>query len=349
MLEGLQNEHEEISARYILSEPLSSIISRDLNSDPALVAALVDEALPIPETYREEGLLYRSLLSGTLDPDKLDYLNRDAYYCGVPYGIQDLEYLFSQVFLGRLSDDALLESQPTSPFRIGIPERGLTIIESLIFSRYLMYRTVYWHRNVRALSAPVIEGTAQAIELDLISEEQILRSDDQSFPALFEQLQLPERQLCLQAQQPRSFLVVDELCLGNAEADIIAQLRNRSQRQKLCLAVYQSLQKRYSKQLRDLKPWQVMLDLTGPRKMQIKDIYVSQPLRVQARHSEVSGPIPFTQSSTVLQPSTLEDFRKSLTMLRLILPLEYSHAISTRYTRLSLPYSPLSDFLAGLS
>jgi len=38
-------------------------------------------------------LLFRSFLSGVLDPDKIDYLTRDAFYCGVPYGIQDADYI----------------------------------------------------------------------------------------------------------------------------------------------------------------------------------------------------------------------------------------------------------------
>ncbi|WGK68106.1 HD domain-containing protein [Candidatus Haliotispira prima] len=342
VLEGLQTEHEEISARYILNPPLADIITQDLQSDPALVAALVDETLPIPPEYQTEGLFYRSLLSGTLDPDKLDYLNRDAYYCGVPYGIQDLEYLFSQVHLCRLDQPEQAadgRTQEHSPFRICIPENGLTIIENLIFSRYLMYRTVYWHRNVRALSVPVLEATARALELGLLGEEQLFVSDDRSFPALFSELELPEKELCLQAQMPRKFVVADELCLGEADPEFLARLRDYSQRRKLCRDLYDNLQRRYPATLQSLQSWQVMLDLTGPKKMQIQDIYVSRPLSLQARTTRQYAPIPFMQSSTVLQPNTLEDFRKSLTMLRLVLPLKYREGIPKQDT-------PLSDFIA---
>ncbi|MEM9424164.1 MAG: HD domain-containing protein, partial [Spirochaetota bacterium] len=339
ILEGLETEHEEISARYILSEPLAPIILHELGTDPRLVAALVDETLPIPAEYRPEGLLYRSLLSGTLDPDKMDYLNRDAYYCGVPYGIQDLEYLLSEVHLCRLDDTAPLDSGK-SPFCIGVPERGVTIIESLIFSRYLMYRTVYWHRNVRALSAPVKEGTARALELGLIRQEQIFDSNDQSFPALFEGLDLPERELCLLAQEPRRFVVVDELCLGRVLAQVqdgntrvyLDGLQQRGQKQELCLSLYAYLQQRYG--WPSLQVWQVMLDLTGPKKMLIRDIYVSQAM--QPMDGRQRSLLPFSQSSTVLQPNTLDDFLKSLTMLRLILPVEYAPPKQDK---------PLNDFL----
>ena len=87
-----------------------------------------------------------------------------------------------------------------------------------------------------------------------------------------------------------------------------------------------------------MQPWQVLLDLSGPKKMQITDIYVSAPLHsANALYSE-RAVIPFMQSSTVLQPGTLEDFRKALTMLRLILPLKYALAIPREAT-------PLADFL----
>ncbi len=353
ILEGLSVEHEQISARCILNEPIASILTKELGTAPALVAALVDQSLPLPSMVstaseeQSEGLLYRSLLSGTLDPDKLDYLNRDAYYCGVPYGIQDLEYLLSQVHLCHLDTEILQtqeikgETKRESPFRICIPGRGLTIIESLTFSRYLMFRTVYWHRNVRALSAPVVEGVACALESGLLNEEQIFCSDDDSFPSLFTHLNISEKALCLLAQEPRHFVVVDELCLGKADKEFLTQLRNRSQRLKLCSNLHQYLQQRYS--LHSLKVWQVMLDLTGPKKMEIKDIYVSQPLGVQRQWIQHGQKVlPFMQSSTVLQPSTLEDFRKSLTMLRLVLPLEYSQS-----DLFSKQDTPLSDFLAG--
>ena len=78
-------DHEELTGQNITGTQIAKIIeSQDI--DPKFVAAIVDKTLP---TDDKEILFYRKLLSGVLDPDKLDYLNRDAYYCGVPYGLQD--------------------------------------------------------------------------------------------------------------------------------------------------------------------------------------------------------------------------------------------------------------------
>ena len=42
-----------------------------------------------------------SLVSGTLDVDRMDYLIRDSHYCGVPYGHCDVEMLVSNLELRR--------------------------------------------------------------------------------------------------------------------------------------------------------------------------------------------------------------------------------------------------------
>ena len=63
-----------------------------------LCAALLHDLGHFPYAHSLKELrFYRKLLSGVLDPDKLDYLNRDARYCGVPYGAQDVDFILSRV------------------------------------------------------------------------------------------------------------------------------------------------------------------------------------------------------------------------------------------------------------
>jgi HD superfamily phosphohydrolase len=49
-----------------------------------------------------DGLLdvLHSLISGTLDVDRMDYLRRDSYYMGVPYGVCDVD--MSSLRLGSI-------------------------------------------------------------------------------------------------------------------------------------------------------------------------------------------------------------------------------------------------------
>ena len=74
---------------------------------------------------------YNQILSGQLDVDRMDYLNRDSYYTGVAEGIIGYERILAMmnVFEGRLV----------------IEEKGIFSIEKFLLSRYLMYRQVYLH------------------------------------------------------------------------------------------------------------------------------------------------------------------------------------------------------------
>jgi uncharacterized protein len=127
-------EHEILTARMIREAPLRDIIRDRIGTDPEMVASIVSADEVALES--EEIELFRNILSGVLDPDKLDYLNRDAYYCGVPYGLQDIDYALSRILLYRNSG-------------IAIDQSGITVVENILFSKYLMYKAVYWHRAVR--------------------------------------------------------------------------------------------------------------------------------------------------------------------------------------------------------
>src|SRR5437868_4271125 len=94
------------------------------------------------------------LISGSLDLDKLDYLRRDAFMCGVPYGEIDVD---------RLLNSLTIVEGANGP-EIGIVEKGLSALESLLFARYQMYRNVYWHHAVRSATAMYKRLVADALD-----------------------------------------------------------------------------------------------------------------------------------------------------------------------------------------
>ena len=81
------------------------------------------------------------LVSGSLDLDKIDYLSRDARMCGVPYGTVDVDRLLSSLALVNFRDGSR---------EMGVREKGISALESLLFAKYQMYRNVYWHHAVRS-------------------------------------------------------------------------------------------------------------------------------------------------------------------------------------------------------
>jgi len=153
--------HEELTGAIILKEPIKSLVG-DTGADPYLTAAIVDKEIP---ARGDELYFYRKLLSGALDPDKLDYLNRDARYCGVPYGVQDVDFILSRLY-------------PSKERGADIDSRLIPNVESILFSKYLMYRTVYWHRQVRAATAMVKKAIINGMESGKITGDQLYNLDD---------------------------------------------------------------------------------------------------------------------------------------------------------------------------
>lgn len=105
------------------------------------------------------------LITGSIDLDKIDYLSRDAFMCGVPYGTVDVDRLLASL--------TLVETSP-GRHEVGVHEKGVSALESLLFAKYQMYRNVYWHHAVRAATCMFKRAVrdamrAGAIGIDLVS------------------------------------------------------------------------------------------------------------------------------------------------------------------------------------
>ncbi len=163
-------EHEQLTARIVTEGTLARRIRDELNVNPRDVAAIVDESLDTGGN--PEIVLYRNLLSGSLDPDKLDYLNRDAYFCGVPYGLQDIDFALSRVV-------------PVGYDGIGLEASGVSAVENILFSKYLMYRAVYWHRTVRVATAMIKKAVHMGLQHGAIQPNDLYGLDDELFITRF--------------------------------------------------------------------------------------------------------------------------------------------------------------------
>jgi HD superfamily phosphohydrolases len=75
------------------------------------------------------------IIHGDLDVDRMDYLLRDAYYTGAPYGTVDARRLIRNI---RLTDEGVV-----------LDENGINAAESLLIARTLMRPTVYYHHVSR--------------------------------------------------------------------------------------------------------------------------------------------------------------------------------------------------------
>ena len=209
-------EHEVLTGNLIVSEPIKSLVAA-AGGDPYFSAAIVDTSFPGPENG--ELVFFRKLLSGSLDPDKLDYLSRDARYCGVPYGVQDVDFILSRL-------------HPDEKRGVDIDSRGIPGVESLLFSKYLMYRTVYWHRMVRSATAMVKKALLGGLEAGVIVAEELYNLDDQGLFALAAQRNHPLFSLLDSVKNGRLFTVALEIPYDEKAHKALLSISRRSHMEK---------------------------------------------------------------------------------------------------------------------
>lgn len=92
----------------------------------------------------------RDLISSQVDADRMDYLLRDAYMCGVNYVSFDRQWIINNMVLAQI---------PHENNRIGLvinSQKGLHALESFIISRYHMYEQVYFHKTTRGMEKLVM-------------------------------------------------------------------------------------------------------------------------------------------------------------------------------------------------
>jgi HD superfamily phosphohydrolase len=111
----------------------------------------------------------QGLISGSLDLDKIDYLSRDARNCGVPYGTVDVDRLLSSL--------TLVETAPRR-YEVGVMEKGVSALESLLFAKYQMYRNVYWHHAVRSATCMFKRAVRDAVARGSVSIRDIEEATD---------------------------------------------------------------------------------------------------------------------------------------------------------------------------
>ena len=126
-------DHEQFTQAILLGDTEVNAVLRRVAPDfPQKVADVIGK------TYPDK--LVVSLISSQIDADRMDYLQRDAYFTGVSYGHFDMERI-------------LRVMRPTEEQAV-IKYSGMHAVEDYIMSRYQMYWQVYFHPVSR--SAEVI-------------------------------------------------------------------------------------------------------------------------------------------------------------------------------------------------
>ena len=141
-----QSVHEDFSFAIIYS------LARDeelLTFEEAydIISVLSKEIAPSNRMNTRTGSpmifpLLSQLISGEIDVDRMDYLLRDSYFAGVPYGKFDLDRLISSLTF-------CIESS-LNQFLLALDGEAVPTYENFLLARVHMFSQIYFHKSLGA-------------------------------------------------------------------------------------------------------------------------------------------------------------------------------------------------------
>jgi HD superfamily phosphohydrolase len=126
----VQGVHHEQLSLQIMEK-----MNRDLNGQLSLAIAIFTDQYHKPFLHQ--------LISGQLDVDRMDYLSRDSFFCGVSEGV--------------IGYDRILKMLMVHDGQLMIEEKGIYSVEKFLVARRQMYWQVYLHKTVLAAERMLVK------------------------------------------------------------------------------------------------------------------------------------------------------------------------------------------------
>jgi len=171
-----QATHEDYTIKSItdssFTESFKNVKSM-FGIDPNAIAELVIGETSDPGYFTVNGINYfpllHQLVSSEMDCDRMDYLLRDSYFCGVSYGKFDLDWIIDNLKVCEIDQEAYL----------GISERAISTFDDFLISRFHMFMMVYFHYRAVCLEQMLSRYFATSQEYTIPSDiEDYLDHDD---------------------------------------------------------------------------------------------------------------------------------------------------------------------------
>jgi HD superfamily phosphohydrolase len=167
-------DHEQFTQAILLGDTeVNAILSKVSPDFPQKVADVIGK------TYPDK--LVVSLISSQIDADRMDYLQRDAYFTGVSYGHFDMERI-------------LRVMRPAEEQAV-IKYSGMHAVEDYIMSRYQMYWQVYFHPVSRSAEVILTKILHRAKQLN--EEGYMFKQEPTHFQSFFNRSFLLEDYIAL--------------------------------------------------------------------------------------------------------------------------------------------------------
>lgn len=137
-----QATHEDYTIKSIVDSSFAGsflMVEKKFGLERKYIADLITGHTSEPQYFTIAGVNYfpilSQLVSSELDCDRMDYLLRDSYFCGVSYGSYDLDWMLDNLEICIENNTAYL----------GINERAVVTFDDFLLSRYHMFIQVYFH------------------------------------------------------------------------------------------------------------------------------------------------------------------------------------------------------------
>ena len=130
-----KKSHENIGKQLILKTEIGDILSKS-GEDKKFIAKLAFGGSRFP--------FMNELLSGSLSVDMMDYLPRDGYFTGAEHA--------------KIDYKRITQSLDVFQKKLALEKSALYSFESMMHSRYQMFKAVYFHKTVRSAEVMLLES-----------------------------------------------------------------------------------------------------------------------------------------------------------------------------------------------
>jgi hypothetical protein len=140
---GQQANHEDYTIKFITDSSLTAVLKANFSDiSPYHIACLIDKTLILEDDFFKDGqfdfrVILSQIVSSEMDVDRMDYLERDAYFCGTNYGKVELQWLIGNLTFHPKEGN----------LHLALNRRALYTFDDFLLARHHMHLMVYFHHK----------------------------------------------------------------------------------------------------------------------------------------------------------------------------------------------------------
>ena len=201
---------------------------------------------------------------------------------------------------------------PEKKTGIALLEQGLAAVENILFSKYLMYKTVYWHKTVRIATAMIKKALLLGIVNSIITPSDLYNLDDDTFFIKFSDHPYPPFKLIKDVYNRIFFKSVYETEFDDSNP-IHNNLLDLNKRLNIETNIAAAVREKTGYDLQDDL---VIIDIPESFSFEF-----NLPIQLSGKI------VPFIESGSVFNGPVVKDFSRSLRKLRILLPQQIANKV----------------------